>query len=508
VVRGEWQWLAKHKVPQFYGIPKIHKLPVKMRPIIPCHSAIQNPAAKFCSIKLKPLVKAAPTIIHGTKDLAIKLSKLQIDRHRPKYIVTGDVVAFYPSIPIEHCLDIVAEQYDDFHDLNRGSAGEQDVEVMKEAVVFHKCLQLGNRNLVTQYKNTFYQQTCGLVMGVADSPDLACLYGWHFEKQSGILHNPDVPIYGRYIDDCFAVVYANSEEEAINKVAIVKFDNCVIEWNASASQPFLDMTVYIDREGRVQHMPYRKARSHQERIPWISHHPLDVKRGTFIGEMSRLATLSSIFTHYKDAIDSLVGLYIKRGYPSDLVLKWMKDNFKVRWEKRISVSSNAEHEHNDVLVLKSSFNTAWNYFSAHELGDVVLGYWRTWCIQAAENHFNSNEGFYRFDSSIGDLELVDPELCSEYHSSDGPVMMPDIRKLDILNRRFIVSRKRTRNIFDLTSLWKKAAIQRFEEALHEEGNNDDIPMLDDNDDRWEPDRNRPEPGDLEFMAYPNPRLFV
>jgi len=188
-------------------------------------------------------------------------------------------------------------------------------------------------------------------------------------------------------------------------------------------------------------------------------------------------------------------------------MKWMKDNFRGRWEKRISVSSNAEREHNDVLVLKSSFNTAWNYFSAHELGDVVLGYWRTWSIQAAENHFDNDKGFYRFDSSIGDLELVHLELCSVYNSSDGPVMMPDIHKLDILNRRMIVSRKRTQNIFDLTSLWKKAAIQRFEEELLGGGTVDDIPMIDDDDDGWEPDRNRPIPGDLEYI-HVDPRLFV
>ena len=57
-------------------------------------------------------------------------------------------------------------------------------------------------------------------------------------------------------------------------------------------------------------MPYRKAGNYQERVPWISHHPLDVKRGTFIGEMSRLATLSITLSVYKDAIRGLVALYI------------------------------------------------------------------------------------------------------------------------------------------------------------------------------------------------------
>jgi hypothetical protein len=86
-------------------------------------------------------------------------------------------------------------------------------------------------------------------MGVADSPDLASLYGWYFEEKCNILNHPDVPIYSQYIDDCFAIVYASSEQDAINKVATVKFDKCIIEWNALASQPFLDMTVCIDHEG-------------------------------------------------------------------------------------------------------------------------------------------------------------------------------------------------------------------------------------------------------------------
>ena len=41
----------EYPVPRFYGIPKIHKYPVKFRPIIPCHSVVFNPAAKFISKK-------------------------------------------------------------------------------------------------------------------------------------------------------------------------------------------------------------------------------------------------------------------------------------------------------------------------------------------------------------------------------------------------------------------------------------------------------------------------
>ena len=55
-----------------------------------------------------------PTIIHGTKDLAMKQSKLSINYNCNYYIITGDVVAFYPSIPTEECMNIILYLYEEF----------------------------------------------------------------------------------------------------------------------------------------------------------------------------------------------------------------------------------------------------------------------------------------------------------------------------------------------------------------------------------------------------------
>ena len=77
------------------------------------------------------------------------------------------------------------------------------------------------------------------------------------------------------------------------------------------------MLLFVDENNKLQHKPFHKARSHQERIPWISHHPEDVKRGTFIGEMSRLDTLCSLQLDYKEALEGLAALYVTRGYQMD-----------------------------------------------------------------------------------------------------------------------------------------------------------------------------------------------
>jgi hypothetical protein len=145
----------KHNIPLFYGIPKIHKEPVKMRPIIPCHSAIQNPAAKYISKILKPIIKSAPTIIHGTKDLVIKLNTLQLQSGRKYFLVTGDVVAYYPNIPIEKCIDITCEVYMQYY---HNGVMPIDPCKLREAEIFVECLQTGNRELILQFENTHYLQ--------------------------------------------------------------------------------------------------------------------------------------------------------------------------------------------------------------------------------------------------------------------------------------------------------------------------------------------------------------
>ena len=140
-----------YEIPNFYGIPKIHKNPVKMRPIIPCHSAIMNPAAKFVSKKLKPLIKIAHTIIHGTKDLAIKLSRVNLNHQRSWWLVTGDVVAFYPNIPLQRCMDIVYDLYEEYLWQTMDPRSETTKVLLK---VFKQCLYIGNTRLMTKFHHS------------------------------------------------------------------------------------------------------------------------------------------------------------------------------------------------------------------------------------------------------------------------------------------------------------------------------------------------------------------
>ena len=335
----------------------------------------------------------------------------------------------------------------------------------RECALFRDCLEVGNTKLLTQFEGITYEQLNGLAMGVADSPDLANLYGWFCEKRDGIQADPRIAFYGRYIDDCIGIVYANTPQEALATMTeLVHIDDCALTWEVGRFQPFLDMMLYIDSDNKLQHLPYRKAKSHQERIPWISSHPLDVKRGTFYGEMSRLATLSSTKEHYLEAMESLVALYVKRGYPDALVRTWRANKQKERWDNRLSIPIEDE---SGVLVLKSSFNTAWGFFNSSELGSTLQGYMRTWLYRAERGLFDLEyppvPPGYSDDIAGARYNIVCPSASGE------ELMVPDIRTTGILDRRTIVSRKRTANLFDITGLWKRSVLEKQDEMEADQG---------------------------------------
>lgn len=232
-----------------------------------------------------------------------------------------------------------------------------------------------NKDLVIDFLDESAVQISGLAMGIACSPDLANLYGAHYENEilSDEVLKSQIPFFGRYLDDLLCIVYATSANEAMSLACRIKYEGVEIEWAVSEwHTPFLDMFVYLDPVTKtIEHKPYRKPLHHRERIPWASHHPKDVKKGTYIGEMSRLATLSSRLEHYQEAIADLRSLYVARGYPDALVRKWTLEFYGKRWEDRLGAPTAQENS----FVLKSHFNPVWSAFNVHELGKIVTDSW-------------------------------------------------------------------------------------------------------------------------------------
>ena len=157
------------------------------------------------------------------------------------------------------------------------------------------------------------------------------------------------------------------------------------------------------------------------------------KRGTFIGEISRMATLSSTLTTYCDAVKFVIAMYIRRGYPDDLVHSWAKNYIKKCWAARLSDPAEGDQP----LVLKSYYNRAWSYFNVKELDNTIKNYWREYLLRR--------------------LDKQEPPSLEYPGTVDG---IDDIRPLGLIDRRVLVSRKRNTNLFDHVSAWNKIVLSR------------------------------------------------
>jgi len=99
-------------IPLFNGLPKIHKTPWAIRPIVPCHSVIQQPASQMLSIILKTFLPRFPWILISSKHLCRdiegivnpKLRLLSKPTWKNKvFICSADIGGFYTNVNIQDC---------------------------------------------------------------------------------------------------------------------------------------------------------------------------------------------------------------------------------------------------------------------------------------------------------------------------------------------------------------------------------------------------------------------
>jgi hypothetical protein len=193
---------ALTEIPQFHGIPKIHKKPWGLCPIVPSHSWISSPAVKIVSLYLKPIYKHLPWIIQSTKEFVSILDKITIDSNEKIFLCTGDVTAMYTNI-----------NKDSAHVTLKSMFGSLELSDGKVDALL-QAIDLANNHNYVEFDGRFFHQEKGLAMGTTCSPDIANLYLGNGEHNRKIPFRKGILSYAQYIDDIFMIVQANSEEDA------------------------------------------------------------------------------------------------------------------------------------------------------------------------------------------------------------------------------------------------------------------------------------------------------
>jgi len=88
-----------HRIPIFYGMPKVHKNPMALCPVVSCINSFSSIFSNWLDFKMKDLLFLIPSYIKDSKHLLDKIKTLTLPPNAKLF--TADTTAMYSNIDTE-----------------------------------------------------------------------------------------------------------------------------------------------------------------------------------------------------------------------------------------------------------------------------------------------------------------------------------------------------------------------------------------------------------------------
>ena len=137
--------------PKYYGLTKVHKQGVPLRPTVSSVGSVTYETAKELSRILKPLVGKSPHHVKNTKDFIQSLEGIQLKPD--ECMMSYDLKALFTSVPIEPVMNIIKKHLEE----------DKDLYLRTSMTVKHiSCpLEFCLRNTYFTFQGRFYEQMEG-----------------------------------------------------------------------------------------------------------------------------------------------------------------------------------------------------------------------------------------------------------------------------------------------------------------------------------------------------------
>lgn len=339
IPKDEWLKIAK-----FSGIPKVHKNPVKLRPIVDASNIFTTPLAQFLHEILIDVVKKAQHIsgwvITRTEDFTDRLDKTEPEHWHGKKVYTADIKSLYTEIPHKELFKAIKWMLDSFRQHPFKSNRRETIAVSNETVLELIKEYLGFNYLTSSDMNDniqIYKQVKGIPTGGNCSPELANLYLMYYE----IMYRERCPEKwdkirdtGRYLDDLITLTkedgfqWSNIQTEVYEDT--IELEDNSIEGNREGI--FLDIKVRFDPRDTLYYTLYRKPGNAYQYIHFKSYMPKHIKKNFIINELHRIKKRCKRIQDFRVQYKFFFSNLVKRGYP----LMFLQSRFKefIKLERR------------------------------------------------------------------------------------------------------------------------------------------------------------------------------
>ena len=147
---------CKNPFPFFYQLYKIHKNPIKTRPVISGCGSLLHPLGHWIDEELQPIAKKMPAYFKSSYVLKEELLSLRLPPNA--VLFTADADSMYTNIDTDHALTIIG----DYIDNNPRSTGNP--RALKSA------LEIIMKNMICVFGDLYFKQVKGTAMGTPQPP--------------------------------------------------------------------------------------------------------------------------------------------------------------------------------------------------------------------------------------------------------------------------------------------------------------------------------------------------
>ena len=334
-----------------YGLPKIHKKDIPLRPII---SLINSPTyflAKILYEVLKDNLNTPISHINNSFELKEKIKDIIIDDDH--ILISLDVSSLFTNIPSK----LVLESLD-----KRCLLIHQNCKIPFKEIA--NCSKFLFENTLFSFNGNVYQQIEGTPMGSPISPLFADIVMDNLEvyclHKLKINHNCSPLFYYRYVDDTILCVHKKHVDLIINTFNSYSSNlQFTFELEHNKRINFLDMTL-IRHQNCIITDSFQKPSSSGRMINYLSNHPIQHKKNIVYNLVDKALLLSEKMSHNKNPV-KVKSLLTKNNYP----INFIENNVKRRMSKIKYYFLDNNNNNNKKIVSQAIFTDKLQKFIFH-----------------------------------------------------------------------------------------------------------------------------------------------
>jgi len=371
-----------YRVPVMYLLPKIHKSPFGVRPIVPSFPWVTHSISEFVDRELRNVVARFCHDLPDTPTLIRILENFEFDNHYDYFILSYDVINMYGNIDDDEAVDTIRTFFE-------GDAEENKIFSLL------RLAQWVNGNCILSDGDKEYRQIKGLAMGTPMAPTIARLFACCIEgepiykskpidqvfidtedgnfEEEDFLTNLTITVQiFRYIDDGLAIaaiprfqgtftynsttaieILRNCDIVLNNIYANCNSINITIDHLQNGRQAvMLDLLISIVDEGyniRFDITPYDKPMNKHLYTDPETYYPPRYIFNWINGENQRLIRNSSNSTSHKAAQEKFINFLIHRGYSEHVIKEQLQlHTYDDRHQLLYGDHNNQEQETNNI----------------------------------------------------------------------------------------------------------------------------------------------------------------